>query len=152
MPTAHVPNSCLLCIAFLQPYARCYVRDEDVYRGVHCSAVLLRKNFLNCAGDKPGWLKLAWQYLRRPRLDPLTMIGENRSVMGFNLIHMFEKVDELGRLVDELQALNLPAPAVGECFAFQDAQDALRKLQSGATTGKVVLIVEHEEAGQAPAE
>lgn len=30
------------------------------------------------SGDKPGWLKLAAQYLRRPRLDPLQMIGQNR--------------------------------------------------------------------------
>ena len=44
------------------------------------------------AGDQPGWLKLAWQYLRRPRLDPTSMIGDNKSVMAFNLIWMFDKV------------------------------------------------------------
>ena len=82
-----------------------------------------------CEGDKPGWLKLAWQYVRRPRLDPITMIGQNRSVMGFNLIHMFERADLLGQLVDDLQALNLSPPQVGECFAFVDAQAALKKLQ-----------------------
>ena len=27
------------------------------------------------AGDAVGWLKLAWQWLWRPRLDPMTMIG-----------------------------------------------------------------------------
>lgn len=43
-------------------------------------------------GDKPGWLRLAWQYLRRPTLDPTSMIGENKSVMAFNLVWMFDKV------------------------------------------------------------
>ena len=48
---------------------------------------------LGCnAGDKPGWLRLAWQYLRRPMLDPTSMIGDNKSVMAFNLIWMFDKV------------------------------------------------------------
>ncbi len=44
------------------------------------------------AGDKPGWLRLAWQFLRRPRLDPISMIGDNKSIMAFNLIWMFDKV------------------------------------------------------------
>ena len=57
------------------------------------------------------------------------MIGENRSVMGFNLIHMFERADLLRQLVDDLQALNLPPPQVGECFTFDDAQAALKRLQ-----------------------
>lgn len=43
-------------------------------------------------GDRPGWLRLAWQYLRRPTLDPTSMIGDNKSVMAFNLIWMFDKV------------------------------------------------------------
>ena len=63
--------------------------------------------------------------------------------MGFNLIHMFDKAKELGQLVDDLQALNLPPPQVGERFEFENAQEALRKLQSGSTTGKVVLVDKH---------
>ena len=44
------------------------------------------------AGDKPGWLRLAYQFLRRPRLDPISMIGDNKSIMAFNLIWLFDKV------------------------------------------------------------
>ena len=47
---------------------------------------------IQIAGDKPGWLRLAWQFLRRPRLDPISMIGDNKSIMAFNLIWMFDKV------------------------------------------------------------
>ena len=49
--------------------------------------------------------------------------------MGFNLIHMFERKDLLGQLVDELQALKLQPPQTGERFTFDNAQEALRKLQ-----------------------
>jgi hypothetical protein len=32
------------------------------------------------AGDRPGWLRLAWQWLKRPMVDPLEIIAQNRSV------------------------------------------------------------------------
>ncbi|DBA72912.1 TPA: hypothetical protein ACH3X2_009870 [Trebouxia sp. C0005] len=92
-------------------------------------------------GDKPGWLRLAWQFLRRPRLDPISMIGDNKSIMAFNLIWMFDKALELANLAAELQELHLPPPHVGETFSFDDAPSALRRLQSGKTVGKVVLEV-----------
>lgn len=92
-------------------------------------------------GDKPGWLRLAWQYLRRPTLDPTSMIGENKSVMAFNLVWMFDKAAELAKLAKELQEMELPAPHVGEVFDFDHAPSALRRLQTGRTVGKLVLEV-----------
>lgn len=32
-------------------------------------------------GDSPNWLALIWKYFRRPVLDPLKMMSENKSVM-----------------------------------------------------------------------
>jgi NADPH:quinone reductase-like Zn-dependent oxidoreductase len=93
------------------------------------------------AFDVIGWAKLAWKYLRRPFVDPTNLPGSNRSVMGFNLIWMFHKVVALGELLRDLTNLNLPPPPVGETFAFEDAPNALRRFQSGETTGKVVLVV-----------
>ncbi|MCO5577467.1 hypothetical protein L7F22_031299 [Adiantum nelumboides] len=90
-------------------------------------------------GNSPNWLSLAWKYFKRPVLDPLKMMSENKSVMAFNLIWMFDKVEKLESLLQELQALNLEAPLIGQIFAFENAQTALKKLQSGLTTGKVVL-------------
>ncbi|CAG9460240.1 unnamed protein product [Pedinophyceae sp. YPF-701] len=95
-------------------------------------------------GGKPGWIRLAWQYLTRPRIDPLALPGQNRSVMGFNLIWMFDKVDELGRMVDELLAMDLAPAEIGVTMPFEDAPAAIAKLQSGQTTGKVVLTVRRE--------
>jgi NADPH:quinone reductase-like Zn-dependent oxidoreductase len=95
--------------------------------------------------DVFGWVKLAYKYLRRPFVDPTNLPGENKSVMGFNLIWMFHKVVVLGELLRDLAQLNLPPPPVGETFAFDDAPRALRRFQSGETTGKVVLLVDHDE-------
>ena len=74
-------------------------------------------------------------------MDPTNLPGENKSVMGFNLIWMFDKIVELGRLLTDLDALRLPAPKVGESFAFDRLPDAIRTFQSGGTSGKVVVTL-----------
>ena len=88
-----------------------------------------------------GWVKLGWKYARRAFVDPTNLPGENKSIMGFNLIWMFDKVVELGTLLGELAALGLPAPSVGATFAFDELPTAVRTFQGGGTTGKVVVVV-----------
>ena len=88
-----------------------------------------------------GWVKLGWKYARRAFVDPTNLPGENKSIMGFNLIWMFDKVVELGTLLGELIALGLPAPSVGATFAFDELPTAVRTFQGGGTTGKVVIVV-----------
>lgn len=93
-------------------------------------------------GDRVNWVRLAWQYLQRPRVDVLSLPGANKAVMGFNLIYLFDRVEQLRRLSEELEALQLPAPLVGEEWRFEDqAVDALRSLRSGTTVGKIVLTL-----------
>src|SRR5690349_23342811 len=43
------------------------------------------------AGMKPNFITLGWKYLFRPKIDPLTMITANKSVMAFNLIWRSEE-------------------------------------------------------------
>jgi len=90
---------------------------------------------------RPEYLHLALKYVRRPRLDPLRMIAENRSVMAFNLIWLWDQADRLGRAYDRLVSLVQSPPHIGRRFAFADAPAALRYLQSGESIGKVVLEV-----------
>jgi NADPH:quinone reductase-like Zn-dependent oxidoreductase len=92
-------------------------------------------------GARVNYLRLAWRYLRRPRLDPLRMIERNRSVMGFNLIWLWDRSEQLLEAWDAIEALIGAPPIVGHRFAFTDAPAALRRLQSGDTIGKVVLEV-----------
>jgi NADPH:quinone reductase-like Zn-dependent oxidoreductase len=90
---------------------------------------------------RPDYLRLALKYVRRPRLDPLRMMAENRSVMAFNLIWLWDQADRLARVYDRLASLVQSPPYIGRRFAFADAPAALRYLQSGESIGKVVLEV-----------
>jgi alcohol dehydrogenase len=92
-------------------------------------------------GRRPDYVRLALRYLRRPRLDPLRMVSENKSVMAFNLIWFWEQVDRLPRAYDELSRFVRKPPLIGRRFSFADAPAALRYLQSGESVGKVVLEV-----------
>lgn len=92
---------------------------------------------------RPSWPKLAVDWLRTPRFDPLRMTGENRSVLAFNLSYLFDRTDLLGRameqLVDWVRAGRLTAPPT-QAVPFERVADAHRALESGATVGKLVLV------------
>ena len=92
-------------------------------------------------GSTPNYVRLAAQYLRRPVLDPIRMIAENRSVMAFNLIWLWERAERLPAAMDAVGRFVVRPPLVGKRFAFADAPAALRCLQGGLTVGKVVLEV-----------
>ena len=89
-------------------------------------------------------LRLAYKYLTRPKVDPLQLPADNKSVMGFSLIWMFSHVNVLLDLLEALYAMDLDPPLVGQVFDFEDAPKAIRLFQSGVTTGKVVLKIDHE--------
>jgi alcohol dehydrogenase len=91
------------------------------------------------SGARVNWARLAWQYVRRPRLDPMRLIDRNRSVLGFNLIWLFDKAERLPEAMPAVHALSPHRPHIGARFAFGDVPKALRALQSGTTTGKVVV-------------
>jgi synaptic vesicle membrane protein VAT-1 len=92
---------------------------------------------------RPSWPKLAWDYLRTPRFDPLRMTGDNRSVLAFNLSYLFDRSDLLGEAMGQLlgwvRTGALRPPAV-ETFPLDRVADAHRALESGDTTGKLVLV------------
>ncbi len=90
-------------------------------------------------GRRPNFLKLAWRYLRRARLDPLAMIPQNRGFLAFNLIWLWEQADRLPDSMQATLALITERPHIGATHAFEDAHAALAAIQSGHTTGKLIL-------------
>jgi alcohol dehydrogenase len=92
-------------------------------------------------GSRVNYPRLALRYLRRPRIDPLQMVNRNRSVMAFNLIWLWDRVQRMTEAADALEALMTGPPLIGRRFAFADAPAALHHLQSGDSIGKVVLDV-----------
>jgi alcohol dehydrogenase len=92
-------------------------------------------------GRRPNYIKLALQFITMPRYHTLDLIESNRSILGFNLIWLYDRVDMLRILLDEIQELHLEKPYVGKVFAFDRLKEAVMVFQSGATTGKVVVNV-----------
>lgn len=99
-------------------------------------------------GKRPPYLSLAWKWLQRPKFDALSMIEQNKAVLGFNLIWLWENIGEMKRLIAEIQALPLPKPLVGHTFPFAKLPEAIAMFQSGKTVGKVVVQVGDEERSQ----
>ena len=94
--------------------------------------------------SRPNYLKLIPKYLTRPRLDPQNMIKQNKSVMAFNLIYLFDNVTVMHELLSELNMLNLGIPIVGHRYTFNQLPDAIRTFQAGGTMGKVVVELNHD--------
>jgi alcohol dehydrogenase len=89
----------------------------------------------------PNYLELAYKYFTRPKVDILKLIEQNKSVMGFNLIWLYDKNEYMKKLLNEIIELNLDKPSIGEVFEFNQLPEAIRKFQSGNTFGKVVIKV-----------
>lgn len=92
--------------------------------------------------DKPSWLRLATSWLRTPRFDPLRMTNDNKSVLAFNLSYLFEEQSALARAMDDLlghATSGALMPPQVTTFPLERAADAHRALESGTTTGKLVL-------------
>lgn len=92
--------------------------------------------------NRPNYLKAAWQYLRRPKYDVMEMISDNRSVMAFNLIWLWDQVELMQSLLADMMAVDISPPHVGHEFSFAQAHEAIDCLRSGKTIGKVVLLVD----------
>ena len=92
--------------------------------------------------NRPNYLKAALQYLRRPKYDVMVMISDNRSVMAFNLIWLWDQVELMKELLCDMMAVEITPPHVGHEFNFEEAHAAIDCLRSGKTIGKVVLLLD----------
>ena len=94
------------------------------------------------AGGRPRWLKLAWDYLRTPRFNPLKLTTQNRSVLGFNLSFLFDRSILLRGAMEQLLQWRaegrIRAPRI-TAYPFENVAQAHRDLESGQTAGKLVL-------------
>jgi NADPH:quinone reductase-like Zn-dependent oxidoreductase len=93
-------------------------------------------------GGRINFLKAALGLLRMPRFNPLSMTTDNKGVVAFNLSFLFDRTDLLHAAVNSLtawvEAGNIRTPKV-RAFALADVAQAHRTLESGETTGKLIL-------------
>ncbi len=92
---------------------------------------------------RPNLLKLAWDYFRMPRFNPLSMVDRCRGVVGFNLSYLFDRTELFVEGFDELDGLlaagRLSPPQVTS-YPLDQVAEAHRALESGETVGKLTLV------------
>lgn len=91
--------------------------------------------------SRPNLLKIIPKFLARPKIDPLSLSDTNKSVMGFNLIYLWDEPDQLKNMAENILKMNLKKPYIGKVFTFSKLIDALRYFQTGRSIGKVVIKV-----------
>ena len=89
--------------------------------------------------SRPNYFKILYKYLTRPKVDPLSLSNSNKSIMGFNLIYLWDRPDKLQVMIKEVFNMNLKKPHIGKIFSFKNLMEALRYFQSGRSIGKVVV-------------
>ena len=89
--------------------------------------------------SRPNYFKILYKYLTRPKVDPLSLSNTNKSIMGFNLIYLWDRPDKLQVMIKEVFNMNLKKPHIGKIFSFKNLMEALRYFQSGRSIGKVVV-------------
>lgn len=119
---------------------------RDSYRHLASPGKLVIYGFhsmLPRKGGRPNYAKLAWDWLRTPRFDPLTLTNDNTSVLAFNLSYLFEQryvLEEcMARLLTWVEEGKVVSPQVTK-FPLDAVADAHRALESGTTVGKLVLV------------
>ena len=87
----------------------------------------------------------AWTLLRMPVFRPISLMNQNRAVLGLNLGHLWDQTRQLHAAMDlllhEMRAGRL-RPVIAKTFSLERAADAHRYMQSRSNVGKVVLVVE----------
>lgn len=118
---------------------------KDSYMHLAPSGKLLCYGFhsmLPKTGGKLNYPQLAWTFLKTPRFNPLDMTDKNKSLVTFNLSYLFDKKDmfteAVMHMVKLIEAGEIEGPKT-TVFDFEKVGEAHKALESGQTTGKIVL-------------
>ena len=97
------------------------------------------------SGERRRLWHAAWTLFRMPVFRPLSLMNQNRAVLGLNLGHLWGQTRQLHGamelLLQEMTAGRL-RPVIAKTFPLARAADAHRYMQSRSNVGKVVLVVE----------
>lgn len=91
------------------------------------------------SGYRINPVKTAYLYLTRPKLDPMQLITENKSILGFNLIWLWDYIDVLRDCFYNIMQMNPQPQRIGMIVNYKDIHKALYAFQTGTTIGKVVV-------------
>jgi synaptic vesicle membrane protein VAT-1 len=95
-------------------------------------------------GGRIDYLKAAWGLLQTPRFNPIDMITDNKTVSAFNISFLLARTDLLNEAMNDMLSWlaegKLRPPSVTE-IPFANAAEAHRKIESGQSVGKIVLVL-----------
>lgn len=118
----------------------------DSYKNLRPTGKLICYGFhtmMPKTGGRINWIKLAINWLKTPRFNPLDMTTSNKSVVTFNLSFLFDRMDLLGEAMEKmmpwLEEGKIKVAKVNE-YKVEDVALAHADLESGKTIGKLVLI------------
>lgn len=119
---------------------------KDSYRHVRAAGKLVVYGFhtmMPKSGGRPSYVKLAVDYLRTPRFNPLDMTNDSISVMAFNLSYLFDRAELLEegmtRILGWLAEGRIQPPPV-TTYLLSEVAEAHKAIESGQTVGKLILI------------
>lgn len=93
-------------------------------------------------GKTRNLLKAIWEVIQIPSFKPSNMMGDNKSITGVNMAHLFGRLDLLIPQMEDLVAMyekGQIAPHVSKVFPAAEAPAAHHFLHDRKATGKVLL-------------
>ena len=94
-------------------------------------------------GGRPNWPKLAADFLRTPRFNPLDLTNDSKSILAFNLSYLFDRTDLLHEAMAQIAgwlADGKISPPPIATYPLADVARAHADIESGRTVGKLVLL------------
>ncbi len=95
-------------------------------------------------GEKRNLAKAAKVMAQMPRFNAVRLMSDSKSVIGINMLRIWDDQGSLERLIDPLKSMieeKIIDPVVSETFALEDAADAHHYIQDRKNIGKVILTV-----------
>jgi NADPH:quinone reductase-like Zn-dependent oxidoreductase len=94
-------------------------------------------------GNKRSLLRAVSQLLKVKKLSPMQLMGDNKTVSGTNMAHLFHRLDLLRPQFEALLSMYERGeirPRVDRAFRFDEAAAAHQYLHGRGAIGKVVLV------------
>lgn len=94
------------------------------------------------SSDRRNLFSLAKGIWQMPSFKPLTLLNENRGVMGFNLGHLWDRKETLAQAMSSILSLVASGhlhPLVDRTFSFEHAAEAHAYMHAHKNFGKIVL-------------
>jgi NADPH:quinone reductase-like Zn-dependent oxidoreductase len=95
-------------------------------------------------GRRPSWPRLALEWLKLPRWNPIQLIDDNKTVAGFQVLRLWDQLEVLERAMKDLLALAAKGevrPVIGARFPLREVARAHELLHSGESRGKIILVM-----------